>query len=215
MRPLGVWVMTLLAARHSAAGTFHSLAAACTSSVRASAPPLRTYSCDSRMPRLPPVEKLPQARLRARFWPGVGYSVRTRAQSQSSSSATSCARPVSVPWPISERAMRTITVSSLCTTTQALISGVAAPAWAFASPASGMWKATTSAPAVELPMNWRRVRPAGVTGATGSGAEPPAACGSGSSWSKAKISGVFMRRSRRCARCRARRPWGRRPAPPP
>ena len=58
------------------------------------------------MPRLPPVEKSPQARLRATLWPGVGYSVVTFDQSHSSSSATSWARPVSVPWPISERAMR-------------------------------------------------------------------------------------------------------------
>ena len=40
-----------------------------------------------------------------------------------SSSATSCASPVSVPWPISERAMRMITVSSGWITTQALTSG--------------------------------------------------------------------------------------------
>ena len=125
VRPDGLCVITLFAAVHSAAGTFHPSAAACTSIIRAVAPPLRTYSCDSRMPRLPPVEKLPHTRLRARFWPGVGYSVVTFAQSHSSSSATSCARPVSVPWPISERAMRMTTVSSGRTTTQALISGVA------------------------------------------------------------------------------------------
>ena len=29
-----------------------------------------------RMPRLPPVEKSPQTRLRATLWPGVGYSQR-------------------------------------------------------------------------------------------------------------------------------------------
>ena len=75
------------------------------------------------MPRLPPVEKLPQTRLRATFSPGVGYSVVTFDQSHSSSSATSWARPVSVPWPISERAMRITTVSSGLITTQALISG--------------------------------------------------------------------------------------------
>ena len=40
--PDGVWVMTLLAAVHSEAGTFHSFAAACTSITRAVAPPLRT-----------------------------------------------------------------------------------------------------------------------------------------------------------------------------
>ena len=56
LRPEGVCVIMLLAAVHSAAGTFHSLAAAWISIMRAAAPPLRTYSCDVRMPRLPPVE---------------------------------------------------------------------------------------------------------------------------------------------------------------
>src|SRR3984957_425018 len=64
------------------------------------------------MPRLPPVDMSPQARLCARFISGDTYSARTCFQSQSSSSATSWARPVSVPWPISERAMRTTVVSS-------------------------------------------------------------------------------------------------------
>jgi hypothetical protein len=134
LRPEAPCVITLLAARHSEAGTFHSSAAACTSITRAMAPPLRTYSCDSRMPRLPPVEKLPHTRLRARFWPGVGYSVVTLAQSHSSSSATICARPVKVPCPISDRAIRTQTVSSGRTTTQALTSGGCAAACAEASP---------------------------------------------------------------------------------
>ena len=105
-------MITLLAALHSEAGTFHSLAAACISITRAVAPPLRTYSCDVRMPRLPPVEKSPHTRLRATLWPGVGYSQVTFDQSHSSSSATSWQRPVSVPWPISERATRMTTVSS-------------------------------------------------------------------------------------------------------
>src|SRR6266699_3544602 len=96
--------MTLLAAVHSVTGTFHSFAAAWTSIMRAVAPPLRTYSCEVRMPRLPPVEKSPHARLRATLWPGVGNSVVTFDQSHSSSSATSWARPVRVPCPISERA---------------------------------------------------------------------------------------------------------------
>src|SRR5262245_3513108 len=91
--------------------------------VRAMAPPCRTYWCELRMPRLPPVEKSPHTRLRATLWPGVGYSVVTFDQSHSSSSATNCARPVSVPWPISERAMRMTTVSSGRITTQALTSG--------------------------------------------------------------------------------------------
>ena len=52
-------------ATHLDAGTFHWFAAAWTSITRAVAPPWRTYSCEVRMPRLPPVEKSPQARLRA------------------------------------------------------------------------------------------------------------------------------------------------------
>ena len=106
LRPEGLCVITLLAAPHSAAGTFHASAAAWISITRAVAPPLRTYSCDSRMPRLPPVEKSPHTRLRATLWPGVGYSVVTFDQSHSSSSATIWARPVSVPCPISERVSR-------------------------------------------------------------------------------------------------------------
>src|SRR5258708_14865913 len=115
--------MTLLAAVHSAAGTFHSFAAAWISIMRAVAPPLRTYSCEVLMPRLPPVEKSPHTRLRATLCPGVGYSVVTFDQSHSSSSATSCARPVSVPCPISDRGMRMMTVSSGRITTQELTSG--------------------------------------------------------------------------------------------
>src|SRR5688572_29251124 len=52
--------------------TFHSFAAACTSIMRAAAPPLRTYSCDWRIPWLPAVWKFCQTRLRATFWPGDG-----------------------------------------------------------------------------------------------------------------------------------------------
>src|SRR5690242_13224876 len=84
------------------------------------------------MPRLPPVPISPHTRLRARFWPAVIDSVVTFFQSHSSSSATSWARPVSVPWPISERAMRITHVSSGFTTTHACTStppgGVAAAA---------------------------------------------------------------------------------------
>ena len=74
------------------------------------------------MPRLPPVPISPQARLRARLVPGVICSVVTLLQSHSSSSATSCARPVSVPWPISERAMRITQVSSGLMATHTLTS---------------------------------------------------------------------------------------------
>src|SRR5580765_2838954 len=80
------------------------------------------------MPRLPPVPISPQTRWRARFWPGVIDSVATFFQSHSSSSATSCARPVRVPCPISERAMRITHVSSGLTTTQAWTSAPASAA---------------------------------------------------------------------------------------
>src|SRR5499426_1574029 len=80
------------------------------------------------MPRLPPVAISPHMRLFARFWPGKTCSVATFFQSHSSSSATSWARPVRVPCPISERAMRITQVSSGLTTTQALISAPAAGA---------------------------------------------------------------------------------------
>src|SRR5436309_4118040 len=157
VRPEGLCVTTLLAALHSAAGTLQALAAACTSIMRAVAPPLRTYSFDSRMPRLPPVEKLPHTRLRATDWPGVGYSVVTFVQSASSSSATICARPVSVPCPISERATRTTTVSSGRMTTHAVISGE--PSCARTTPApNGIFKPRVSpAPTAAVPMtNARR-----------------------------------------------------------
>src|SRR5216683_3417072 len=145
--------MTLLDAVHSAAGTFHSLAAAWTSMTRAVAPPLRTYSWLVRMPRLPPVEKSPQARLRATLWPGLGNSVVTFDQSHSSSSATSWARPVRVPCPISERAMRMTTVSSGRITTQALTSGEPSAARTTVGPPKGMSRPSARpVPTAAVPM---------------------------------------------------------------
>src|SRR5204862_5166346 len=81
-----------------------------------------------RMPRLPPVDISPHTRLRARFCPAVNCSVATFFQSHSSSSTTSWARPVIVPCPISERAIRITQVSLGFTNTQALISVPAAAA---------------------------------------------------------------------------------------
>src|SRR3954471_8326520 len=109
------------------------------------------------MPRLPPVPKSRQTRLRAAFCPGVGYSVVTLFQSHSSSSATSCARPVSVPCPISERAMRITTVSSGRITTQAFSSGEPSAARTTPGP-NGRLKPSARPPATaeELTMNWRR-----------------------------------------------------------
>src|ERR1700754_1853710 len=125
--------------------------------MRAVAPPLRTYSWLARMPRLPPVEKSPQARLRATLWPGVGYSVVTLDQSHSSSSATSWARPVRVRWRISERAMRITVVSSGRITTQTLTSGEPSAARTTAGPPVGRSKPMAGpAPAVAVPMTKER-----------------------------------------------------------
>jgi hypothetical protein len=55
VRPDDLCVITPLDALHSEAATFHSLAAASISISRAVAPPLRTYSCEVRMARLPTV----------------------------------------------------------------------------------------------------------------------------------------------------------------
>src|SRR5262245_8487365 len=150
--------MTLFSATHSEAGTFHWSAAAWMSMMRAAAPPLRTYSCEVRMPRLPPVEKSPQGRLRFTLSPGVGYSVTTFFQSHSSSSATICARPVIVPCPISERAQRITTVSFGWITTQALISGEPSAARTTSGPPNGRRKPRARPPvaAAELTMNVRR-----------------------------------------------------------
>ena len=135
-----------LAAAHSATGTFHSFAAAWTNIMRAVAPPLRTYCCDARIPILPPVLKLPHTRLRAALWPGVGYSVVTFDQSHSSSSATSWARPVSEPCPISERAIRMTTVSSGRITTHALTSGEPSAARTTLGPPNGILNPNASPP---------------------------------------------------------------------
>src|SRR5262245_59384278 len=124
--------------------------------MRAAAPPSRTYWCESRMPRLPPVEKSPHTRLRATFWPGVGYSVVTFDQSHSSSSATICARPVSVPCPISERAMRMTPVSSGRMTTHAFTSGEPSCARTTDGPNGIFRPSARPAPTAVLPMTKER-----------------------------------------------------------
>src|SRR5882672_4982923 len=123
---------------------------------RAAAPPRRTQSCEVRIPRLPPVAISPQIRLWARFCPGLTCSVAIFFLSHSSSSATSWARPVSVPCPISERAMRTTQVSSALTTTQALISEPAAPCAAASVRPKGIPSANPPPAAAEPTMNLRR-----------------------------------------------------------
>src|SRR5580765_8233453 len=110
------------------------------------------------MPRLTPVEKSPQGRLRFTLSPGVGYSVTTFFQSHSSSSATICARPVIVPCPISERAQRITTVSLGWITTQALISGEPSAARTTSGPPKGRRKPSARPPvaAAEPMMKERR-----------------------------------------------------------
>jgi hypothetical protein len=56
------------------------------------------------MVRLPTEAMSPQTRLRRTCALVSAYSTRTFFQSQPSSSATSCAAEVMLPWPISERA---------------------------------------------------------------------------------------------------------------
>src|SRR5215472_141693 len=104
------------------------------------------------MPWLPVDCMLPQTRLRATFCPGVGNSVETFDQSQPSSSAVSWARPVSVPWPISDLAMRMTTLSSGLITAQALTSGVASAA----SAGSSEKPTVRPAPAAAVPMTKAR-----------------------------------------------------------
>src|ERR1700733_10970636 len=116
------------------------------------------------MPRLPPVENSPQTRLRATFWPGVGYSVVTFDQSHSSSSATSWARPVRVPWPISDRAMRITTVSSGRITTQTFTSGEPSAARTTVGPPNGRSRPSARpAPAAAVPTTKARRFILGVT----------------------------------------------------
>src|SRR5260370_35421922 len=114
-----------------------------------------------RLPRLPPVDISPHTRLRARFCPAVNCSVATFFQSHSSSSTTSWARPVIVPCPISERAMRITQVSFGFTNTQALISAPAATAVCASAveKAKGRLKPSATPPpaaAAEWRMNLRR-----------------------------------------------------------
>ena len=76
-------------------------------------------------------------------------SPRTRVQSHSSSSATSMARPVRMPWPISARAMRMTTVSSGRIVSQAVTSA-ASPASPASAGANGIASARVSPPPTAL-----------------------------------------------------------------
>ena len=123
-RSVGVWVMILFAATHSATGTPQRRAAALVSIRRAAAPAVRKYSWLSRIDRLPPVSMVRKIRLRRRCSLVDAYSAWTLLQSQPNSSATSMGRPVKLPWPISTRATRMMMVSSGRISIQAVTSGV-------------------------------------------------------------------------------------------
>ena len=126
LRLLASWVMMLFPTVNSDAGTPHSFAAAVINISRAAAPALRKYSCESRMARLPPVLMAPKMRLRRTCSFTSAYSGLTLLQSHCNSSATSMGKPVKLPWPISERAMRMITVSSGSMTIQCVTSVMSA-----------------------------------------------------------------------------------------
>src|SRR5215471_17125177 len=116
------------------------------------------------MARLPAAPDSPHTRLRPTFVAGVGYSVVTFDQSHSSSSATSWARPVSVPCPISERAMRITTVSSGRITTQALTSGEPSAARTTLGPPKGRSRPSARpAPAAAEPITKPRRLSFGMT----------------------------------------------------
>ena len=85
----------------SPTGTCHSSAAAATSIARAVAPALRYCKNELAIADEPPVPCSPNARFLYSAASDGAYSVRTSDQSASSSSATSEARPVVLPWPIS------------------------------------------------------------------------------------------------------------------
>src|SRR5258706_6296243 len=153
--------MTPFSALHSPAETLHPEAAAETSIERAAAPDLRRYSCDVRMPALPPVDIEPQMRFLLMCSLGETNSALTLPQSQSSSSATSWARPVKLPWPISERAMRITTRSSGWMRIQWVTSAGAAPC-ARAAPAMENSSASPPPTAALALRNSRRVMAEGV-----------------------------------------------------
>src|SRR5258708_14616459 len=99
---------------------------------RAVAPALRYWRNELAMAEEPPVPCIgPNARLLYSLASAGAYSVRTSDQSASSSSATSEARPVVLPWPISWCLQITVTRLSVPTRTNAFgASGpVAAPSW--------------------------------------------------------------------------------------
>ena len=76
MRPDGLCVITLLAALHSAAGTFHSLRRGRDQHVARRRAALADIFVRARGCRgCRRSRNSPQTRLRATFWPGVGYSV--------------------------------------------------------------------------------------------------------------------------------------------
>ncbi len=112
-------ITTPFSVRQSAGLTPNFWAAAATSTARAVAPAWRHRSNSDQVLLEPPVICMPKA-----VWAYTGAagacSTRILDQSASSSSATSIGRAVQIPWPISEWAISTVTLSSVPTRRKAL-----------------------------------------------------------------------------------------------
>ena len=104
--------MTLLAAPHSPGGTPHSAAAARISMSRAAAPPLRTYSCELADAAAAAGREIAPDALARRVLAGGRKFGRDPGPVAFQLLGDELCSPVSVPWPISERAIRITTVSS-------------------------------------------------------------------------------------------------------
>ena len=110
MRPDALWVITLLAALHSLAGTFHSLAAAWINMMRGGGAALADIFVRLwRMPWLAAGREIAPDPLAGEIL-ARGWEIRLLPSTSRIPALRppAWARPVSVPWPISERATRMI-----------------------------------------------------------------------------------------------------------
>lgn len=118
-RPVGSWIILSSWSRHSLALTRQRFAAAASSFCRASAPARRNRCHSPRMLLEPPVSCTFHMGFLYRAWAGAN-SVRKAEGAMPSSSATSRARPVRAPWPISEWLTTTVNTPSVLRRTKSL-----------------------------------------------------------------------------------------------
>ena len=109
LRPPAACVTTAWAAVQVAGSTFQRRAAACTSMVRAAAPASRNGFQSARIEAEPPVACSPSSGLVYSLRSGGDASSRTWSMPTSSSSATSIAADVQMPWPHSVSCMISVT----------------------------------------------------------------------------------------------------------